>query len=45
MFHPLRVLPLFVAWAWMIGELVQRLATRRDSRSSLESGISDVHAR
>jgi hypothetical protein len=44
MFHPLRVLPLFLAWVWMIGELLQRLPIRRTSVAS-QSEISDLHAR
>jgi hypothetical protein len=43
-FHPLRVAPLFFAWAWMMCELFWRLASRRASLP-LHPETSSAHAR
>lgn len=44
-FHPLRVVPLFIAWTWMICDLVRRFAWRRGSVPLVDSEIRDAHAR
>jgi hypothetical protein len=43
-FHPLRVVPLFVAWAWMICELVWRLLSLKAS-PPLHARTNGAHAR
>ncbi|MDP8999133.1 MAG: hypothetical protein M3O46_03375, partial [Myxococcota bacterium] len=44
-FHPLRVVPLLIAWGWMICELVRRFAWRKGPAPLVDSEIHDAHAR